>query len=103
MATIHVTLSSINKRGVSDTAFPVINSVPRAAKTLTSTASSVPEASISGANGEVWSVTAKGGDVYAAFGAAPVAAADSGHLILAGQTRDFAVTTAGEKIAVKDA
>ncbi|MFD1786956.1 hypothetical protein ACFSC3_05160 [Sphingomonas floccifaciens] len=55
------------------------------------------------ADGLVWSITATG-NVWAKFGTGtPVAVEGEGHLILAGQTRDFTVTDAGETIALKDA
>ncbi|HUD91226.1 hypothetical protein [Sphingobium sp.] len=54
------------------------------------------------ADGLVWTVVSSG-NVFVNFGPDPVAGAGWGHLILAGQARDFSVTTVGEKIAVKDA
>jgi hypothetical protein len=104
MATVHVTLSVVDDRASTGASLPVINSVPVAAQTLASAAASaVGNVTASKADGLFWSVTAKGGDVWVAFGANPVAASGSGHLILAGQTRDFSVAATGEKIAVKDA
>ncbi|WP_145201446.1 hypothetical protein [Sphingobium sp. B2] len=49
-----------------------------------------------------WTIVPKG-DVWVKFGTDPTAASDTGHLVLANQPRSFAVTVAGEKVAIKDA
>ena len=103
MATVHVTLSRVDDRGDTGAALPLVTSTPEAAETITRSSSSQPSTiSASKADGLVWSVTATG-NVFIRFGANPTAASGQGHLVLAGQTRDFTVTAAGEKIAVKDA
>jgi hypothetical protein len=51
---------------------------------------------------QFWSVTATGGDVWLKFAAAPVAAAGSDWLLLAGQTREWAAIP-GDKVGVVDA
>ncbi|WP_260597798.1 hypothetical protein [Sphingomonas endolithica] len=104
MATVHVTLSKIDDRADTGGTMPVITSVPEAAQTLTSSDASTASTVASTPDyGLFWTVTARDGDVYVAFGAAPVAGANEGHLVLAGQTRDFGISADGEKIAVKDA
>jgi hypothetical protein len=81
---------------------PIPTSVPRVAETKTSSASNQVGA-ITAQAGEVWNVTASGGDVWIEFGATPTAASgDGGWRLLAGQTRDFAVSAAGETYAIKD-
>ena len=103
MALVHVTLSRIDDRGDTGGSMPVITSVPEAADTVTSSGTSAQSSIVAAkADGLFWSVTSKG-DIWVKFGANPTAAQDDGHLILAGQTRDFSVTAAGEKIAIKDA
>ena len=103
MALVHVTISRSDDRGDTGASLPLITSVPEAVDTVTSSGTS-QQASITPAkaDGLIWSVTSKG-DVWVKFGANPTAASDDGHLVLAGQTRDFSVTAAGEKIAIKDA
>jgi hypothetical protein len=103
MATVHVTLSRVDDRGDTGGALPVITSVPTLVDTILSTAVSQKSTlAAPKADGLVWSITALG-NVWIAFGADPTAAAEAGHLVAAGQTRDFSVTTAGETVAVKDA
>ncbi|MCP3729240.1 hypothetical protein M9978_02265 [Sphingomonas sp. MG17] len=103
MATVHVTISKVDDRGDTGASVQLITSVPTAAETMTSSGSSAQAAiTPSKADGLFWSVTATA-NVWIAFGANPTAVSGAGHLILGGQTRDFAVTSAGEKIAVKDA
>ena len=103
MATVHVTISRVDDRGDTGGALPLVTSVPEAAQTITSSGTSAASTiAAAKADGLVWSVTATS-NVFVAFGASPTAVSGSGHLVLAGQTRDFSVTAAGEKIAVKDA
>jgi hypothetical protein len=103
MAIVHVTLSRVDDRGSTGAALPIITSVPVDVDTVTSGAASAQSSIVAGAaDGLVWSITALG-NVWVAFGVNPTAVADSGHLIAAGQTRDFSVTAVNEKVAVKDA
>jgi hypothetical protein len=101
MATVHVTLSRVQSRGETNNPMPVVYSVPESAQTMASTGVS-QQSTLTATKNQIWSVTAKG-DIFVAFGTNPAAASGAGHLVLAGQTRDFSVTAAGEKIAIKDA
>lgn len=103
MATVHATLGSSQARSIAGFGLPVFDSAVAASDTVTSSGTSAL-ATPTGALGQVWSVTVTGGNVYINFGAGtPVAAADSGWLLIDGQTRDFAVSVASEKLAIKDA
>lgn len=102
MATVHITLSSVQSRATTGMTMPVVDSVPTATDTMTSSGSSA-QSSITAALGGFWSITATGGNVFAKFGSNPTAVTDEGWLILDGQTRDFAVSVASEKVAIKDA
>ena len=102
MATIHITLSSISGLSATGLTMPVVNSVEVGADTVTSTSTSA-QSSLEGQKGLFWTVSALDGNVWVKFGASPTAASDTGHLVGVGQSRDFAVTTTGEKIAIKDA
>lgn len=107
MATVHVVLSVVDQASaVSGNMMPVAKSVAIDQDTLTTTASS-QVADITAPqppNGLFWDVTAKDADVWVNFGPeTPVAAAESGWLVTAGQTRQWAVSTAGEKVAVVNA
>ena len=102
MATVHVTLGRVGARAETGSTLPVLSSVPRDVATLVSAPASAAAPLVAQA-GEIWSLTVKGGDVFVAFGSAPVAVSGAGRLLLAGQTREFAVTAAGEKLAVIDA
>lgn len=99
MATVHVTLGRVGARAETGSTLPILPGAPRAAETLASAGVSAPAGLVAQA-GEVWSLTVTGGDVFVAFGPNPVAASGAGRLLLAGQTRDFAVSAAGEKVAV---
>jgi len=106
MATVHVVLSVVQRRALTGATMPVPDSVPAFAETLTSTGTSA-QGAIQGSPGQFWSVTAQGGKIWVAFGASPTAAVaaagQGGWLVLDGQTRDFAVSAAAEKYAIKDA
>ena len=105
MATVHVVLAGASGRSSTGATMPVPNSVPTGVDTMTSSASSAQANFNAGASwkGLFWSITATGGNVYVAFGANPTAAAEGGWLVLDGQTREFAVSAASEKCAIKDA
>ncbi|WP_172269041.1 hypothetical protein [Caulobacter sp. RHG1] len=84
---------------------PVADSVEVAAKTVTPTGVSavVPDI-VSGTAlvGQVWNVTALDAAIWVKFGpGAPEAAPGAGWLLPAGTSRDFAVTDAAEKCAVR--
>lgn len=102
MATVHVTLGRVSARAETGSTLPLLSSTPRTAETLVSAAASASGALVAQA-GEIWSITVTGGNVFGAFGSAPVAASGAGRLLLDGQTRDFAVAAAGEKFAVINA
>jgi hypothetical protein len=106
MATVHLVLANVGARGDTGAALPVFDSAPIAVDTVTSSASSaLAGLTATGPDrGEVWHITAMGGNVWVNFGAGtPVAGADAGWLVLDGQPMDFAVSVAGEKVALKDA
>jgi len=103
MATVHVTLSRVEARGDTGEAIAVPTSVPVAAETLTSSPTSQAGTKTATKNsGLFWTVVARGGDVWVAFGASPVAGPGLGFLVLQGWERAFSVTSVGEKIAIKD-
>lgn len=105
MSTIHVVLCTVQARGLTGASMPIPDSAIGAGNVDTVTSSGTSAlASPSGQLGQFWSITAKGGDVYLKFGAGtPVAVTDEGWLVLAGTTREFAVSIASEKCAIKDA
>jgi hypothetical protein len=85
MAKVHITLSRVDDRADTGSSMPVITSVPEAAQTMDSSASSQASGiAASRADGLFWTVTALG-NVFVSFGAAPVAGSGVGHLVLAGQ------------------
>jgi hypothetical protein len=107
MATVHVVLASVDQAcSVSGNVIPVPKSAPVNQDTVTTTASSQVAAITAPQppNGLFWSITAADANVWANFGTGtPTAVAETGWLILAGQTREFAVSVAGEKVAVVNA
>lgn len=108
MATVHITLGQVTGVSVQAVSMPAARSVPIAADTMTSSGTSA-QSSITADTGGLsrqaafWSITVTGGNVFVRFGSDPTAASDTGHLILDGTTRDFAVSATGEKVAIKDA
>jgi hypothetical protein len=84
---------------------PIPSSKIKASVEVTSGAAAVVNMGtyITQAVGDVWEITSVGGNIYALWGAAPVAAIGNGTLILAGQTRWFAATATGEKLSIIDA
>lgn len=106
MATVHVVLSVVDQASsVSGNIMPVAKSIPYAADTVTTSASSVQSSLVAPQppNNLFWEVKAKDADVWVNFGSNPTAAVDVGWLVSAGETRQWAVTTAGEKCAVVNA
>lgn len=53
--------------------------------------------------GHFWTISAKDGPILAAFGPNPDATVAPQWMIPAGSTRDFSVTTEGEKLSICDA
>lgn len=107
MATVHITLGQVTGASVAGESMPVEPSVPLSADTMTSSGTSAQSSitatlSALARKAAFWTVTVTGGNVWAAFGANPTAAADAGQLILDGQTRNFSVSANAEKIAIKD-
>jgi hypothetical protein len=102
MATVHVAWVQVQDRALTGATLPSPDAHPMASEVLTSGAASAAGTIATTSAEGFWIVTVKGGAVLAGFGAAPTAD-DHNWLILDGQTRDFAVGAAGEKIAIKDA
>lgn len=98
MALVHITLTLVRAR--------VPDSIENAADTMESAGASAQSSIVAEGSpllrSRYWTIVPKG-DVWVSFGLNPTAAADSGHLVLANQPRSFAVSMAGEKVAVKDA
>lgn len=104
MATVHVTLSRVDDRSDTGSTLPVETSVPEQRQRFTTGATSqISTIAATGADHLFWSVTATGGNADVSFGTTPDAGSDPMHLVLAGQTRHWSVTAAGEKIAVRTA
>lgn len=109
MATVQVTIAYSKGRSSGGAPLPVLQSVEAVAKTATTSGTSAVVSGLTVTQamldlGAIWVVTAKNGDVYVEFGTgSPTAAADYGFLVMTGSTREFAATTVGEVIAMKDA
>jgi hypothetical protein len=102
MATVHVALARVTGHGYAGFV-PVAGSVTIGSDTVTTSGTSAVS-TLTGQVDQVWSVTARDGDVWIKFGPdTPVAAAEDGWLVVAGQTREFSVSAAAEKLAIKDA
>lgn len=101
MATVHITLGTAQGRALTGSTLQIPDSVERAAETLTSSGSSAPSA-LEAQQGEIWTVVAVGGSVWAKFGAEPEAGPDAGHLIPEGVPRSFNAMASGEKVAIVD-
>lgn len=103
MATVHIVLSKVQGRALTGSTMPVADSVPLFSDTMTSSGTSAQSSITAPDTNGFWSITAKDGSVFVKFGSNPTAVTDEGWLILDGQTRDFAVSAASEKVAIKDA
>lgn len=102
MATVQVVLCTIRGRSDPNHQVPVAPSAVDGSDTVTSSGSSALS-TLSGALGQVWSITPLG-PVWVNFGTGtPVAGAEAGWLIPTGIPREFAVSADGEKVAIKDA
>jgi hypothetical protein len=99
MSTVHIVLGRTVRDGSRVNIVPL--STPVGVDTINATGSSQQSSLVATAvDRQFWSVTTKATDVYVNFGANPTAAADNGWYIPAGSTREFAVTSTGERIAV---
>jgi hypothetical protein len=102
MATLHVSRALVRDRAATGATLPLPAAQPRAAKTMTTGATSI-QADLVAEAGEVWVVTAVGAPHVVRFGPAPVTAGpDAGWLIPDGCTREFAAE-AGQQIAARTA
>jgi hypothetical protein len=106
MATVAITLSAVSNKARSglNAIVPIQDAEPYASAFATSSATS-QQAAISPFAGEAdqfWTITATGGDVWAAFGEDPVAAPGNQWLIASGTTREFAAKS-GQVLAIIDA
>ena len=112
-ALVHVSLLTVGQsRAQTGMGLAVPNSVEVAASTATSSSTSQTAkdaggndlaATALGSVGQFWRVVAYGGAVHVAFGTSPTAVTDVGHMCPDGVPMEFAVTTVGEKCAIKDA
>ena len=80
---------------------PVLSPIPDATGTITTSGTS--QATTITSNGSYARISAVGGVIRYAVGAAPVAVAGSGDWVLDGQTVDIGPLNVGDKIAVIDA
>lgn len=94
MATAYIAFGGANDKGVS---------VPNVSPTQAETIASGSATSIAAQNEQIISVTAIGGDIWIAAGAAPVAAPNSGRRIRDGDTMHLGGVSPGMKIATIDA
>lgn len=106
-ATVGITCGPVDNRtaanGTSPGAqMPVPQSVPTAAQTITSSATS-QQTTITGTAGQFWRVVASGGAIWVKAAADPTAAAGDDWLVPAGGVLELSVTAASEKLAVIDA
>lgn len=101
MATVHITLGTAQGRALTGSTLQIPDSVERAAQTMTSDSGS-DQSTLEAVQGEIWTVVAVGGSVWAKFGSSPTAASGTGHLIPEGVPRSFNALAAGEKIAIVD-
>lgn len=103
MATLHVVLARVVSRADTGMTLPVLESVEVAAETVTPTGTSALS-TLTASDKDVWNITAFGGDYWLKFGPGePEAGPGVGHLILSGQSKDFAASWDAEKLAHKTA
>lgn len=103
MATLSVVLAQPFPRTDGAGGAQVPMSQTKALQSMTTTGTSAQSTVTTAALGNVWVLTASGGNVWVKFAANPTASAGNDWLIINGQTREFAVTVAAEKLAVIDA
>lgn len=105
--TCHAVLCQIlNRGGAGGQTQPVPKSVPVGAETETPEAAGSQVATTltaTSAESEYWIVTVDGGDVWVKFGVDAEASAGNDWLMLDGETREFSVTTVGERASFIDA
>jgi hypothetical protein len=106
MAVFSATLTGVNNGARSGGTMPLPRSIEDSTATIITTSGTSQQASITAATTDrkqVWVLTASGADVWVKFGTNPTAVASSGFYIVSGQTREFSVTEASEKVAVINA
>ena len=107
MGTIHVALCEMRSRNQDGSPMPLAASIPAAVETQDTTTTSARVGTLAAANGnQVWIITSRSADIYVRMSqaaASNAAGPDQGHLIPAGSTQTFGVTSAGEQIAARDA
>lgn len=103
MATVHVEMARVRGRALTGSTMPVTDSVALASASQSSSSTWTASTVVAPDTNAFWTVVASGGDVLVRFDADPVNNGGNGRRVNAGMSRDFAVTAAGEKIAIKDA
>lgn len=103
MATLYITLSTVQGRALTGATIPAADSIDVGSdKKTTSGTSQLSD--LVGQPGQFWTVKARGGDVMVEMGAGtPVAVDDGSRVVFDGIPEDFAVTVANERLAFKDA
>lgn len=96
MATAYIRFGRVMGGGA-----PVYSPTPNATATITTSGTS-QATTVSAQEGDFIRVTASGGAIRIAIGAAPVALAGSGDWLLDGDTMDLGPLKYGDKIAVID-
>lgn len=106
MAKVHIVVSRTNARADTGSTLPIPDAIPAQTATVFSAAASAVVATMPNGGTLACHVTAIGGSVWLAFGAAdgavPVAMEGSGWLLQDGESRSFGVAS-GMRLAVKDA
>ncbi|WP_353645757.1 hypothetical protein [Mesorhizobium sp. WSM2239] len=101
MAKLNIVRTSAPQQSHGVGAVPVARDKFLSAETLTTSAASQVNAEAIVSPDEFWMITASGGNVWLAFDVAPVAAVDTGLLLLDGSSVTLAGTP-GHKLAVID-
>lgn len=105
MAKVHIVVSRTNARADTGSTLPIPDAIPAQVATITTSAASAVVATMPNGGTMACHLTAIGGAVWIAFGAAdsaPVAMEGSGWLLQDGESRSFGVTS-GQKLAIVDA
>lgn len=97
MATAHIRFGNAMGGGA-----PAYSPIPSGLQTITATATS-QASTIRAVNGDYARIVANGGNLCFAVGAAPVAVAASGDIIMSGTSIDLGPLAWGDKVAVIDA
>jgi len=104
MANVHLELSPVKGRANTGSTMPSSDSVEYDSESQATTSSWVEVANIVAPTTNLfWFVAPSGGDVLVRFGPDPANAGGNGRRVPAGMVRDFAVTSANEKCAIKSA